>query len=118
MAKGPVRYAVGLVAASASMLAAPVEAQTPEPDGSEFQVNAFTTGNEAHPSIAADASGNFVVVWESYGEDGSNVGVFGRRFDSGGGPLGPSFRVNSYTTGIQAKPRIATDGSGFVVVWQ
>ena len=31
--------------------------------GSEFQVNTYTTGTQDTPSVAADASGNFVMVW-------------------------------------------------------
>jgi hypothetical protein len=33
-------------------------------------------------------------------------------------PLGPEFRVNTYTTSIHSRPRAAVDGSGnFVVAW-
>ena len=35
-----------------------------------------------------------------------------------GTPLGPEFRVNTYTTGSQVRPSVASDSSGnFVVVW-
>jgi hypothetical protein len=35
------------------------------------------------------------------------------------GPVGPEFRVNTYTSGSQATPAVATDPAGnFVVVWQ
>ena len=68
--------------------------------------------------MASDAAGNFVVVWESYGQDGSSYGVFGQRYASTGAPLGPEFRVNTYTTGYQHDPAVASDSSGnFVVVW-
>ena len=50
------------------------------------------------PSVASDAAGNFVVVWDSADQDGSDVGVFGQRYASSGAPLGPEFRVNTYTT--------------------
>jgi hypothetical protein len=88
------------------------------PLGPEFRVNTFTTGYQAEPSIAADPSGNFVVVWESEGPDGSGFGVFGQRYAASGMPLGPEFRVNSYTTGTQAVASVAADSAGnFVVVW-
>jgi hypothetical protein len=32
------------------------------------------------PSVAADDAGDFVVVWTSSGQDGSNYGVFGQRY--------------------------------------
>jgi len=89
------------------------------PLGGEFQVNTVTMGNQARPSIAVDGSGNFVVTWNSYGQDGSGYGVFGRRFDSGGAPLGGEFQINAYTTSSQFDSSVAMDGSGnFVVVWE
>ena len=30
--------------------------------------------------MATDSSGNFVVVWHSYDQDGSGIGVFGQRY--------------------------------------
>jgi hypothetical protein len=30
--------------------------------------------------VTADSAGNFVVVWSSFGQDGSNYGVFGQRY--------------------------------------
>jgi hypothetical protein len=50
------------------------------PLGNEFRANTYTTGSQAPCSVASDAAGNFVVVWQSYGQDGSNSGIFGRRF--------------------------------------
>jgi len=89
------------------------------PLGSEFQVNSYTTGNQSYPAVASAATGNFVVVWNGSGQDGSSYGVFGQRFSASGLPLGSEFQVNSYTTGLQATPRVASDASGnFVVVWQ
>jgi hypothetical protein len=87
-------------------------------DGSaEFRVNTYTTGYQADPSVAIDESGNFMVVWAS-DQDGSESGVFGQRFTPGGAPLGPEFRVNTFTTDSQEQPRVATDANGnFVVVW-
>jgi hypothetical protein len=69
-------------------------------------------------SVASESSGNFVVVWESSYQDGSNYGVFGQRYDSTGEPLGPEFRVNTYTLHAQDIPAVASDSSGnFVVLW-
>ena len=35
-----------------------------------------------------------------------------------GNPLGPEFRVNTYTTSYQYRPSVAADSAGnFVVVW-
>jgi len=89
------------------------------PLGPEFRANTYTTGNQREHSVTSDASGNFVVVWRSEGQDGSLFGVFGQRYASSGAPLGPEFRVNSYTTNSQYHPSVAADSSGnFVVVWK
>jgi hypothetical protein len=94
-------------------------ASTGAPLGPEFRVNAYTTGPQWLPEVASDSSGNFVVVWHSRDQDGSGHGVFGQRYDSSGAPLGPEFRVNTYTTGRQIFPAVASDSSGnFVVVWE
>jgi len=87
------------------------------PLGPEFRVNTFTPGANA-PSVARDASGGFVVVWENVVQDGSFDGVYGQRYAASGVPLGPEFRVNTVTTDYQNGSEVATDASGnFVVVW-
>jgi len=89
-----------------------------DPLGSEFRINTYTTSAQWQPSVAADSSGNFVVVWHSNLQDGSSRGVFGQRSAASGVPLGPEFRVNTYTTDDQQDPSVAADSSGnFVVVW-
>jgi nitrate reductase NapAB chaperone NapD len=89
------------------------------PLASEFQVNSYTTSRQGFPAVASDANGNFVVVWESDGQDGSNLGVFGQRFNASGVPQGGDFRANTYVAGYQFRPSVAADANGnFVVVWQ
>lgn len=86
--------------------------------GSEFRVNSYTPFSQQEAAVAADGLGNFVVVWASAEQDGSNFGVFGQRFDSVGTPLGSEFQVNTYTTNQQREPAVAADGAGnFVVSW-
>jgi hypothetical protein len=87
------------------------------PVGSEFQVNTFTQGHQETPSVAASASGDFVVAWQSY-QDNSLRGVFAQRFSSAGAPLGGEFQVNTFTLFNQRSPSVAADADGdFVVVW-
>jgi hypothetical protein len=88
----------------------------------EFQVNTYTTAGQAYASVASDAEGNFVVVWESYGSFGSDsdgYSIQARRFAADGTPLDPAeFQVNAYTTSWQQRPKVAMDPEGnFVVVW-
>jgi len=89
-----------------------------DPLGPQFRVNAYTTDSQSVPAVASDAAGNFVVVWQSLYQDGSSYGVFGQRYDNTGAPLGPEFRVNTFTTNFQGAPAVASDAAGnFVVVW-
>jgi hypothetical protein len=89
------------------------------PAGPEFRVNTYTPFSQWHAAVAADGPSGFVVAWESQVQDASLTGVFGQRYASAGAPLGPEFRVNTYTTNEQSYPSVATDGSGdFVVVWR
>jgi hypothetical protein len=85
--------------------------------GGEFQVNTYTSEDQAYAQVAMDASG-FVVVWQSFSEDGDSNGLFGQRFASSGARLGGEFQLNLHTQDHQARPAIARDASGFVVVWQ
>ena len=93
------------------------------PLGAEFRVNTYTSSGQALPALGVrtmGASGDFVVVWISRGQDGSGDGVFGQRYDGTSGvPLGPEFQVNTYTTGAQRSPAVALDSNGgFLVVWE
>ncbi|MEM6698283.1 MAG: T9SS type A sorting domain-containing protein, partial [Bacteroidota bacterium] len=88
-------------------------------NGGEFQVNTETNNDQGAPSVSLDADGDFVVVWESEGQDGSSIGIFGQRFQNNGFPLGSEFLVNAEINNNQNIPAVAMDGNGdFVVVWQ
>ena len=63
-------------------------------------------------------SGNyFVVVWHSDGQDGSGLGIFAQRYESAGAPFGSEFRVNTYTTGDQRYPAVASHGCP-LITWE
>jgi hypothetical protein len=89
------------------------------PAGPEFRVNAFSTNLQRNPAIATASNGNFVVAWDADVQDGSNRGIFVQRFDINGNPQAAEFRANSFTTGDQYRPAIASDAAGnFLVVWE
>jgi hypothetical protein len=50
--------------------------------GSEFQVYTYTTGRQYSASVAVLSGGGFVITWTSYAQDGSDYGVYGRRFSN------------------------------------
>ena len=89
------------------------------PQTGELLVNSTTAGDQSAPAIAIDENGNFVVVWQSAGQDGGGLGVYGRRFNAAGTPLAGEFPVNTTTANDQSAPSIAMDQTGqFVVAWQ
>ncbi|MBL8814266.1 MAG: cadherin domain-containing protein, partial [Planctomycetaceae bacterium] len=92
--------------------------------GAETRVNTTTTDTQFGPdvngrNIAVDASGNYVVIWDSNLQDGALHGVYGQRFNSSGTALGSEFLINQTTAGNQQFSSIAmADDGTFVVVWQ
>lgn len=88
-----------------------------EAAGPPVLVNTTTILDQRFPSVASDAYGNSVIVWNRT-QDGGSDGIFGQRFASDGTRRGGEFRVNTWITDGQNNPSVAmaTDGS-FVVAW-
>ncbi len=87
--------------------------------GAEFRVNTYTAGAQDDPAIAALEDGGFVVAWRSYGQDGSNYGVYLQRYDAGGNAAGSETLVNTHTFNNQLEPSVTgLAGGGYVVTWQ
>jgi hypothetical protein len=78
-----------------------------------FLVNTTTGDTQDAPSIAMDASGNFVVVWKSGTQDGSGYGIYAQRYNASGVAQGGEFLVNTTTANDQISPAIAMNASGF-----
>src|SRR5207237_545598 len=88
------------------------------PLGAEFLVNTTTAGDQQFASVAAGSNGSFVVTWSSQGQDGSGWGVYARRYDKAGNPLGGELLVNTTTTGDQQFAAVAAGSNGdFIVAW-
>ncbi len=85
--------------------------------GSEFQVNTYTSSTQYQPVVTGLDDGGFVVAWASYAQS-STYGIYGQRYDAAGAAVGAEFQINTYTSGEQREPSIASlSGGGFVVVW-
>ena len=83
-------------------------------------MNTFTTASQRHPGRGGGRRGDFVVVWQSYGQDGSHYRVSRTAVRAPPArPQGVEFQVNSFTTGPQRDPAVAMNDAGdFVVAWQ
>jgi hypothetical protein len=86
------------------------------PQGPEFPVNTHTAANQLAPSVAMDADGDFVVAWQSQGQEGSLYGVYAQRYNAAGVPQASEFRVNSFASVYGGQPSVAMDADGDVVV--
>lgn len=88
------------------------------PVGASFEVNTDVSPSSSRysPGVSVDPLGNFVVVWK--GENAGDVGIWARRFDASGTPLGLEFRVDSGDDEYPQAPKVSSDASGgFVVTW-
>lgn len=111
----------GIAVATGVVLMLPSHAlfAQPVPKGTEFLVNTETVNSKGYPQVAMDDEGDFVVCWQSYGQDGEFWGIYAQRFDSSGVAQGTEFRVNTYTANTQQSPSIGMESGGnFVIAWQ
>ena len=87
--------------------------------GSETPVNTTVVEIQEAPEVTALASGGFVVIWESDGQDTNGDGIYLRVFAADGTAVTGEVPVNTHTTDDQDTPEIAALRSGgFVVVWE
>lgn len=75
----------------------------------EVAVNTTSAGWQNAPDLASDSTGKFVVVWQSYAQDGDVEGVYYSRFDADGTALSEEIQVNQTTEYEQYEPAVAVD---------
>jgi hypothetical protein len=81
---------------------------------SYIQVSGLYVG----PSIAMDGDGNFVITWADVPNVAYAYDIWSRRFNADGVFLGDPCMVNTYDSGYQWRPSVASAESGaFVVAW-
>ena len=109
--------ATGALRVGQSALPTGVDAAgTPRTGEIEIHPSSSVGGGLANPSLAATPEG-FVVAWS--GPVNDRRGIFARRYDSAGAPLGPELRVDTGTVELVQHPAIAADvAGGFIVVWE
>ncbi len=84
----------------------------------EVQVSNYADGMQADPGVTSLENGDVIVVWSSFGQDGSMQGVFGQLYSEFGRRLGPTFQVNQFTPFNQRNPAVASiSGGNLAVLW-
>jgi len=72
----------------------------------------------AHPSIAMDGSGHFVVCWQGHPDSAAENDIHARRYKVDGSPLSRQFTVNNNTAGVQEYPQAAMNNRReFAIIW-
>jgi parallel beta-helix repeat protein len=93
------------------------------PIGTEFLVNTLTANWQENAKITGLSDGGFVVTWNSRQQDtedpdGQTNGIFARRYNASGSPVGSEFQINTSAAQSQGAPAIASlQNGGFVVTW-
>ncbi|MEZ0374632.1 MAG: hypothetical protein ACAI44_36430 [Candidatus Sericytochromatia bacterium] len=81
----------------------------------EFNVNAYTIGQQYQNDAAMDADGDYVVVWKDDGQGAILAQRFNEDSEAQGDPI-TVYQANSFPN--QSHPSVAMDDSGdFVVTW-
>lgn len=90
--------------------------------GPEMQVNSYTTGAQLSPRLTQLDDGGWVVMWTSYGQDGtsgSEAGVFAQVFNADGTTRGGEIQVNTHEPGNQLARNVTSlAGGGWVATWE
>lgn len=89
------------------------------PQGALIQVANSPNVLQTFPSVAMDASGNFVVTWTS-GTTSTPFTVFAQPYNASGSPIGGRLTVgtNPAAASINPSPSVAMDANGdFVLAW-
>lgn len=82
----------------------------------EILINTHTTDLQRFPSVVSDGM-NYLVGWNSEGQDGSLGGVYGQLIQSDGSKHGSEFRINTNTLRRQGAIHVGSNGSNFLAVW-
>lgn len=87
--------------------------------GGEIHVNTYTPGYQYDPEMTTLDGGDYIVVWESQGQDGSEYGIYQQRFNDDGTFDGVEKRVNTTTAKNQDNADVtALSTGGYVLTWQ
>jgi hypothetical protein len=85
----------------------------------QLMVDSSPTGAAHDPVVAANAVGDFVVVWDALGQDGNAAAVLAQAFDNRSQPLGGKLQLNTTTAGDQGFAGVGLSAGGsLMAAWQ
>jgi len=64
----------------------------------EFQVNVTTANTQQNAAVATNASGTFLVAWESAEQDSDGYGIYAQLYSAPRNVTVAEFKVNNTTT--------------------
>ncbi|XOV67735.1 MAG: T9SS type A sorting domain-containing protein [Fluviicola sp.] len=75
--------------------------------------------NLTNPSLARASTGEFIVAFSYFDQDGDHYGIYGQRFNNSGGAVGGVFKISNSSNGSQDHPQIncTRDGAYYSVTW-
>ncbi len=84
----------------------------------DLRLNTATGNQHSNPAVTLLGDGSLVVLWSSFGQDGSLQGIYGQHLAANGDKLGDEFRANQFTSFNQRNPVVtAIEGGAFVAAW-
>jgi hypothetical protein len=85
----------------------------------ETTANTITLNSQSNPAVDVSSTGEIIVVWDSWYQDGGDRGVYGQRFSPNLIKIGEEFQINQTTAYSQAKPRVKYMSNGkYVIIWE
>ncbi|WP_201860376.1 M10 family metallopeptidase C-terminal domain-containing protein [Microvirga soli] len=85
----------------------------------DIPVNSPSATAQYTPSVIGLSNGGWLVTWSSNGQDGSDAGVYQKRYTAQGQEASAEEQVNSTTGNAQRDPvTVHLNGGGWIVVWE
>ncbi len=85
--------------------------------GGEIIVNTLHDDDQYAAAVASNRL-DYFISWNSNTHDGDGYGIFGQRMKADGSKIGTEFQINIQTINNQMYPQLASNGKGYVVVWE
>ena len=87
--------------------------------GNETLINTTTVGSQDNADIAMNDDGAYIIVWNSYAQDGGYMGVYHKSYSSTGNLIGSETKSNTTTNYFQQFPKVAVQGMNTAtIIWQ